>query len=40
MQLIRALGCDEAQGFYFARPMQEQEFVGWSCASRFPLRKV
>ena len=40
MQLLRALGCDEAQGFYFARPMAEQEFIGWSCASHFPLQKI
>ncbi len=40
MQMIRALGCDEAQGYFFARPMPEQEFLGWSGASRFPLRKL
>ena len=26
---VRALGCHEAQGYHFARPMIEADFVGW-----------
>jgi EAL domain-containing protein (putative c-di-GMP-specific phosphodiesterase class I) len=27
--LLRALECDEAQGYYMARPMPELEFADW-----------
>jgi len=27
--LLRAMKCDEAQGYYMARPMPEAEFAGW-----------
>ena len=40
LQLIRSFGCDEAQGYFFARPMVEYDFIAWSCASHFPLRSV
>jgi EAL domain-containing protein (putative c-di-GMP-specific phosphodiesterase class I) len=29
---VRALGCHEAQGYHFARPMVEADFVAWLAA--------
>ena len=40
LQLLKSFGCDEAQGYFFAKPMVEYDFVAWSCASQFPLRRV
>ncbi|WP_213878688.1 sensor domain-containing phosphodiesterase [Pseudomonas sp. dw_358] len=40
LQLLKSFGCDEAQGYFFSRPMVEYDFVAWSCASQFPLRRV
>jgi EAL domain-containing protein (putative c-di-GMP-specific phosphodiesterase class I) len=37
---VGSYGCDEAQGYFFSRPMVEYDFVAWSCASQFPLRQV
>ncbi|WP_249673157.1 putative bifunctional diguanylate cyclase/phosphodiesterase [Pseudomonas abieticivorans] len=37
LQWVRSFGCDEAQGYFFARPMPEQAFVAWSRAAQFPL---
>ncbi len=28
--ILRELGCDEAQGFHLGKPMPAQEFLGWS----------
>src|SRR5919107_4615824 len=30
--MLRAMGCDIVQGYVFARPMNEQEFLGWANA--------
>jgi len=27
---LKALGCNDAQGFFFARPMPVQETIGWA----------
>jgi EAL domain-containing protein (putative c-di-GMP-specific phosphodiesterase class I)/GAF domain-containing protein len=40
LQLVRSFGCDEAQGYFFSRPMTEYDFVAWSCKAHFPLLKV
>jgi EAL domain-containing protein (putative c-di-GMP-specific phosphodiesterase class I)/GGDEF domain-containing protein len=40
LQLVGSYGCDEAQGYFFSRPMIERDFVAWSCAAQFPLRQV
>ncbi|EIK94588.1 GAF domain/cyclic diguanylate phosphodiesterase (EAL) domain-containing protein [Pseudomonas sp. M47T1] len=37
LQLIREYGCDEAQGYFFARPMDEAQFLSWSECGEFPL---
>ena len=37
LQLIREYGCDEAQGYFFARPMDEAQFLAWSECGEFPL---
>jgi len=29
---LKALGCNDAQGFFFARPMPVQETIGWAAA--------
>ncbi len=37
LQLVREYGCDEAQGYFFARPMDEAQFLAWSGCGEFPL---
>lgn len=37
LQLVREFGCDEAQGYFFARPMEEAQFLSWSECGEFPL---
>ncbi|OOV91023.1 sensor domain-containing phosphodiesterase [Pseudomonas sp. MF4836] len=37
LQMLRSFGCDEAQGYFLARPMQQERFLAWSGADRFPL---
>lgn len=37
LQLVREYGCDEAQGYFFARPMDEAQFLAWSECGEFPL---
>jgi diguanylate cyclase len=32
--ILRAMGCDVVQGHVFAKPMHEQEFLGWANAGR------
>ena len=29
LSLLRALGCDQAQGYHIARPMPPDEFIRW-----------
>ncbi|SDY79940.1 bifunctional diguanylate cyclase/phosphodiesterase [Pseudomonas sp. NFIX28] len=38
LQMLCAFGCDEAQGYFLARPMPQERFVAWSGAQRFPLQ--
>jgi len=38
LQMLYAFGCDEAQGYFFARPMLQERFLAWSGANRFPLQ--
>lgn len=28
-RLVTALGCAEAQGYYYGRPMSEEQFLEW-----------
>ena len=35
---LRALGCDEVQGYYFAKPMPANEFSDWLSARRQPQK--
>jgi EAL domain-containing protein (putative c-di-GMP-specific phosphodiesterase class I) len=37
LDLLRALGCDEAQGYFIARPMKGSDVVGWLLRSGRPL---
>jgi EAL domain-containing protein (putative c-di-GMP-specific phosphodiesterase class I) len=32
--LLRAMGCDTVQGYVFAEPMFEQDFLAWTSRSR------
>ncbi|WP_338806961.1 GGDEF and EAL domain-containing protein [Pseudomonas chlororaphis] len=38
LQMLYAYGCDEAQGYFLARPMLQERFLAWSGANRFPLQ--
>ncbi|AZE47213.1 GAF domain/GGDEF domain/EAL domain protein [Pseudomonas chlororaphis] len=38
LQMLYAFGCDEAQGYFLARPMLQERFLAWSGANRFPLQ--
>lgn len=29
LQYLRDMGCDEAQGYYFSKPLSEQDFISW-----------
>ena len=35
-QLLAALGCDEGQGYYIARPMPEDQLIGWLAQWQVP----
>jgi diguanylate cyclase (GGDEF)-like protein len=35
-KLLQGLGCDEAQGFFIAQPMPEQDFIAWIAAWQPP----
>lgn len=37
LQMLRSFGCDEAQGYFLARPMRQERFLTWSGTDRFPL---
>ena len=32
--MLRAMGCDAVQGYLFAPPMMEQEFLAWTGSGR------
>ena len=34
LDVLNRLGCDEAQGYFFARPLPSADFVGWRSAHR------
>jgi diguanylate cyclase (GGDEF)-like protein len=38
--ILRAMGCDIVQGFIFARPMEEDEFLTWIRGSRGGVKSV
>jgi EAL domain-containing protein (putative c-di-GMP-specific phosphodiesterase class I) len=38
--ILRAMGCDVVQGFVFARPMFEQEFIDWTTNAERGARSV
>ncbi len=40
LTFLRLAGCDEAQGFMFARPMEAQAFIGWRSAAATPGRSA
>ena len=37
---LRALGCDDLQGYHLARPMREAEFTAWLSPAKVHLRAV
>lgn len=38
MKLVKAYGCDEAQGYYLAKPMSEHDLLERAANNGFPLR--
>ena len=38
--ILKELGCEEAQGFWFARPMEADRFVTWLSERRNPARPM
>jgi len=38
--ILRAMGCDSVQGFVFAPPMFEHEFLAWTASSRGAAKSV
>jgi diguanylate cyclase (GGDEF)-like protein len=38
--ILRAMGCDSVQGFVFAAPMFEHEFLAWTASSRGAAKSV
>ena len=38
--ILRAMGCDLVQGFVFARPMDEDEFLAWIRGARGGVKSV
>ena len=38
--MLRAMGCDSVQGFVFAPPMFEHEFLAWTASSRGAAKSV
>jgi len=40
LRLVKAMGCDEVQGYYLARPMPEADIAAWLDARRPPLCTV
>lgn len=32
VEILRSLGCDEVQGYFYARPMVSADFAAWSRA--------
>ncbi len=37
LEYLRRLGCDEAQGYYIARPMPAQNFVEFMASRNLPF---
>lgn len=39
LQMLCAFGCDEAQGYFLARPMRQDRFLDWRDKDCFPLQR-
>jgi len=39
LQMLCSFGCDEAQGYFLARPMKQEKFLAWSEEKRFSLQR-
>jgi EAL domain-containing protein (putative c-di-GMP-specific phosphodiesterase class I) len=37
-RFLASAGCDQVQGYLYARPMAPQQFEEWICAGRTPAR--